>query len=115
LRQAGETFRNHVLRDKLEGAERKLTEGAALSAALEGLLPSYAIGVLLTGERSGNLAKSLQDISSACEREAGAAIDTFISFLEPCLTLVIGAMLAWTVLAVLGPLYGSISVLGGRM
>jgi type IV pilus assembly protein PilC len=115
LRQARATVGNRSLRDAIEIAERRVQSGAALSIALDSVMPPFAIGLLRTGERSGRLGKSLDDIATAYDREAQAATDTFIGMLEPCLTLTIGGLLAWTVVAVLGPLYGSLSVLGAKM
>ncbi len=115
LRQAGATVDNRALRANIGNAERRVLDGASLSLALESVLPPFAIGILRTGERSGNLSKSLDDIAHAYDREAANAVDSFIGMLEPCLTLLIGGILAWTVLAVLGPLYGSLSALGGRI
>jgi len=115
LRQAGDTLSNRALCANVGKAEQNVLSGASLSRALENILPPFAVGILRTGERSGNLCKSLDDIAIAYDREAAAAVDSFIGMLEPGLTLLIGGILAWTVLAVMGPLYGSLSVLGGRM
>jgi type IV pilus assembly protein PilC len=115
LKQAGEVLGNCALRARAEKAEQRIQEGASLSRALDGVLPSFALGILRTGEHSGNLCKSLDDIVDAYDRESTEATDSFIGMLEPCLTLLIGGLLVWTVLAVMGPLYGSLSVLGGRM
>ena len=115
LRQAGETITNRVLRLGIENASLRVQSGASLSLALDDTLPPFATGLLRIGERSGNLGKSLDDIATAYDREANAATDAFIGMLEPALTLTIGGLLAWTVAAMLGPLYGSLSVLGGRM
>jgi type IV pilus assembly protein PilC len=115
LQQAQETVGNHALRANIESAALRVQSGASLSLALEGVMPPFAIGLLRTGERSGNLGKSLGDIAVAYDREAQAATESFIGMLEPFLTLAIGGVLAWTVMAMLGPLYGSLSILGGRM
>lgn len=114
LHRASETLVNRHLRDRAENAEIRVQQGTALSEALKGVLPPFAIGLLRTGESSGRLAKSLDDIACAYDAEAAHAVDAFLGLLEPVLTLAIGAVLAWTVLAVLGPLYGSLSALGGR-
>ncbi len=115
LALAGKVMSNMSLQHRAEDARVRLVHGAPLSLALERVFPSYALGVVRTGERSGNIAKSLEDIAHTYDAEAGYAVDTFIGVLEPGLTLVIGAVLAWTVAAVVAPLYGSLSVLGGRM
>ncbi len=115
MNQSTATLSNRALQQGMRDASEKITSGASLSLALAGIMPRYAIGLLRIGERSGNLNKSLHDISTTYEREAQEASESFIGILEPVLTLAIGAILAWTVIAVLGPLYGSLSVLGGRM
>lgn len=109
------TLGNLAIRERAQTAKQRILEGKALSQALDSILPPFALGVLRTGERGGNLSKSFEDIVTAYDREAGAAVDSFIGTLEPSLTLAIGALLAWTVLSVLGPLYGSLSVLGARV
>ena len=115
LRQAGETITNRALQAGIASASLRVQSGTSLSHALEGTLPPFATGLLRLGERSGNIGKSLDDIATAYDREAHAATDAFIGMLEPALTLMIGALLAWTVAAMLGPLYGSLSVLEERM
>jgi type IV pilus assembly protein PilC len=115
LHQAQNIVGNRHLSACLAIAAQRVQSGTSLSQALDGTLPAFAIGLLRTGERSGNLAKSLDDIAATYDREAQAATDSFIGMLEPALTLAIGGLLAWTVIAVLGPLYGSLSVLGERM
>ncbi|MDE1900901.1 MAG: type II secretion system F family protein [Alphaproteobacteria bacterium] len=119
LRQARATTGNAALEFMLGRAEQRVVEGSALSAALPsclpGLFPPYAAGLLRTGERSGNIGKSLDDIATVFDREAQESTDALIGLLEPALTLSIGLVMIWTVMAVMGPLYGSLSVLGGRM
>ncbi len=113
--KAAATVTNKALRLGLQHAEERVLSGASLSIALSGVLPPFAMGVLRVGEKSGALDKALADIAQTCEREAQAASDTFIGVLEPALTLAIGGLLAWTVAAMLGPLYGGLAILGGQM
>jgi type IV pilus assembly protein PilC len=115
LRQAGATITNRALRARLQDAEKRVQAGAALLIALDGVMPVFATGLLRIGERSGRLGKCLDDIAIAYDREAQTATDAFIGMLEPALTVLIGGLLAWTVAAMLGPLYGSLAVLGGRV
>ena len=68
-----------------------------------------------SGERSGKLGKSLNDIAFACDRDVSEATDKLIGAMEPLLTIIMGAVLAWVVLAVLGPIYGSLGKIAGGM
>ena len=80
-----------------------------MSAAMAELFPPFAVRILRIGEQGGRLPKSLGDIAAHYDREAGDSVERMIGALEPTLTLLIGALLAWVVLAVLGPIYGSLS------
>lgn len=115
LRLAREAAGNRALAAGLESAAGRVTAGADLSNALQGVLPAFACSLLRTGEQSGDLTKSLSQIADMAARDAQARLNGFVALLEPSLTVAIGGVLAWTVLAVLGPLYGSLSLLGGRM
>jgi len=115
LAHSRDAFGNRALRRIVYDAERMVSEGVTLSAALQDIMPPYATAILRIGERSGSLEKSLNDIRTTYEREAAEAMDSFIGILEPGLTLALGGLLACTVLAVFGPLYDSLSVLGGKM
>jgi type IV pilus assembly protein PilC len=113
LRNARATLGNHALEALLEDAEKQILSGQPLSSALEGILPVFALRVIRIGERSGGLGKSLHDIAHMQYREVNAMTQRLIGGLEPALTLVIGGLLAWIVLAVLGPIYGSLGKLTG--
>lgn len=106
---------NSFLAAELEKATAQVVAGADMSAAFRGILPDFACNLLQTGERGGDVTKSLWQIADICAREAQSRLNHFIAMLEPSLTAFVGLVLAWTVLAVLGPLYGSLSLLGGRM
>jgi len=113
LRGARATLGNRYLEMKVKEAERQVINGSPLSSAVMGLLPVFAIHILLTGERSGRLGRSLDDIAATYEREVSEDSQKLVGALEPTLTLLIGGMLAWIVLAILGPIYGSVAKLGG--
>lgn len=66
------------------------------------------------GLQSGNLAAQLQQASAECDAATIARSKQLIGALEPALTLIVGLMLAWIVLAVLGPLYGALNTLGSN-
>ena len=111
LRGAQATLHNKALEAQVEAADRQIAAGQALSSALQGLLPAMALRMLRIGEQSGRLDKSLGDVAASFDREASDAAERLIGALEPALTLVVGGLLAWVVLAVLGPIYGSLATL----
>ena len=109
LQGARDTLGNHALVHRLDQAIRRIESGYPLSAGLADLYPPFAARILRIGEQSGHLDKSLQDITTIYDRETAELTDRILGALEPALTLMVGALLAWIVLAVLGPIYGSLS------
>jgi type IV pilus assembly protein PilC len=109
LRGAQDTLGNRALEVRLDAARRQIAQGRSLSSSMAGLFPPFAASILRVGEQSGQLEKSLGDIAAHYDREAAASVERMIGALEPVLTLLIGGLLAWVVLAVLGPIYGSLS------
>jgi type IV pilus assembly protein PilC len=97
----------------LDDAETRIVSGSSLSIALEGILPVFALRIIRIGERSGALGKSLHDIAEMQDRDVNALTERLIGSLEPALTLFVGSLLAWIVLAVLGPIYGSLGKITG--
>jgi type IV pilus assembly protein PilC len=111
LQGARDTLGNRALEVRLDTAAARVTAGSPLSSALAELLPPFALRIMRVGEQGGRLPKSLDDIAVTYDREAGDSVDRMIGALEPGLTLLIGGLLAWVVLAVLGPIYGSLATI----
>ena len=112
LRLAGSVLGNRALRAKAEVAEKDLLAGQPLSAATASLFTPPITQILRVGERSGQIAKTLDSITRSYENDANEAVKNFLGTLEPALTILVGALLGWVVLAVLGPIYGSLGKLG---
>lgn len=55
--------------------------------------------------------KTLNEVTRHYDTELQATVERLIGALEPVLTLLVGGLLAWVVLAVLGPVYGSLGKL----
>jgi type IV pilus assembly protein PilC len=69
--------------------------------------------MLRVGEMTGQLDGALRNVSYFFTRDVDERLDSLQSMIEPALTLVMGALLGWVMLAVLGPVYDSISQIGG--
>lgn len=85
-------------------------QGSGLADAFSrhNFFPPLLIRILHAGEHSGTLEQALQHIGRRCEREAGDAIATLQGLIGPTLTLLIGLLLGWIMLATIQPLYGLI-------
>lgn len=111
LRSTREVVGNRAIRRGLEKAEALIGEGRNLTVAFHAssLFPPLAIRMLGIGESTGSLDTALGNASYFFNRDVKESVERLQSLLEPVLTLVLGAILGWIMLAVLGPVYDVIS------
>jgi type IV pilus assembly protein PilC len=69
------------------------------------------IRMIKVGEDTGDLAGSLKNISYFYNRDINDSISRVQALIEPTLTIVLGIILGWIMMAVLGPIYDTISKL----
>lgn len=102
---------NAVFGNALRNVRQRIEQGAGLTASFEstGLFPPLMIRMLRVGENTGELDEALHNVSYFYGREVKETIDKMQSMIEPVLTLVLGAITGWLMLAVLGPIYDVIS------
>ncbi len=105
---------NAVIKDGLERISTAITAGKSLSAGIEstGLFPPLIIRMVSMGEATGRLDFALANVSYFYDREVNESIDRLKSLIEPAMTVVLGAIMAWVMLSVLGPIYETISSIG---
>jgi type IV pilus assembly protein PilC len=65
--------------------------------------------MLKIGENTGALDTALLNVSYFYNREVREGIAKIQAMIEPALTLVLGLILGWVMLSVLGPVYDTIS------
>jgi len=99
------------LENALRAAGEQIAEGKGMSAAFHdtGLFPPLVIRMLRVGESTGGLDSALQNVSYFYNRDVREAIGKAQALIEPVLTLLLGAILGWVMLAVLGPVYDTIT------
>lgn len=114
LAVAATTAGNYAVSHALTRAREAVLQGMPLSHALRNseLFPSLVLRMVAMGESTGALDTALLNLSDWYEHEARARMERLERALEPAITLTLGVLLGWMVLAVLGPIYdlvGSIS------
>jgi type IV pilus assembly protein PilC len=111
IRSCEEIVGNKVLENALRIAGQQIAEGKNMTAAFQdlNLFPALVIRMLRIGENTGALDRSLLNVSYFYNREVRESIGRVQAMIEPALTLVLGAILGWVMLAVLGPVYDAIS------
>jgi type IV pilus assembly protein PilC len=111
IRSSEDLVGNKPLESALRIAGQQIAEGKNLSTAFSdtGLFPPLVIRMLKVGENTGALDTALLNVSYFYNRDVREAIGRLQAMIEPVLTLVLGAILGWVMLAVLGPVYDTIS------
>lgn len=102
---------NLVIQQAIHRARERVTTGTSISEsfATEQLFPAFVIRMLRVGETTGALDTSLSNISYFYSRDIDESIARVQAMIEPALTVVMGLILGWIMLAVLGPIYDTIS------
>ena len=111
IRSTEDIVGNKPLEGALRSAGQQIAEGKNLTAAFQdvGLFPPLVIRMLRIGEATGGLDTALLNVSYFYNREVREGIARVQAMIEPALTLVLGAVLGWVMLSVLGPVYDTIS------
>lgn len=102
---------NRAIREGIERAGALIREGQNLTTAFQnvGLFPPLVIRMLRVGESTGALDKALSNVSYFYNRDVREAIARLQTLIEPSLTVLVGILLGWVMLSVLGPLYDTIT------
>jgi type IV pilus assembly protein PilC len=111
MRNSEETAGNAVIQDGLRAAGQQIGEGKTVTAAFQevGLFPPLVVRMLRVGESTGALDTALSNVSYFYNREVREGIAKVQVMIEPALTVIMGILLGWVMLSVLGPIYDVIS------
>lgn len=104
---------NIIVQEALDRARTDIANGAPISRGFSAqkLFPPLVIRMIKVGEETGDLAGSLKNISYFYNRDINDSITRIQALIEPTLTIVLGLILGWIMMAVLGPIYDTISKL----
>jgi type IV pilus assembly protein PilC len=102
---------NRVVAAGLRRAAQQISEGTGITAAFAntGIFPPLVIRMLKVGEATGALDGALHNVSYFYNREVKEMIEKVQSMIEPAITVVLGVMVGWIMLSVMGPIYDTIS------
>ncbi|MFW5431174.1 MAG: type II secretion system F family protein [Methylophilaceae bacterium] len=102
---------NKVIADALNRAHAQINAGDSMSESFKnaGLFPPLVVRMIKVGENSGALDKSLLNISYFYDRDVNELMQKMLKMLEPLLTVVLGLILMFIMISVLGPVYDSFS------
>ncbi len=102
---------NVVLSEAISNARGQIAEGTLISKSFEsiGVFPSMIVRMLKIGEDTGAMDEALLNVSYFYNREVRESIDKLEPAMMPALTLLLGGIMMWIMLSVLGPVYDAVS------
>lgn len=97
---------NWVIRDAVNIAAEKVTEGGNLATQLErsGYFPPMMVQMIKSGEASGELDRMLARASNMQDREVTTLISTLLALLEPLMLVLMAGIVLVIVIAVMLPI-----------
>ncbi|QIO07840.1 type II secretion system inner membrane protein GspF [Acinetobacter lanii] len=97
---------NWVIRDAVNVAAEKVTEGGNLASQLErcGYFPPMMVQMIKSGESSGELDRMLKRASDMQDREVTTLISTLLALLEPLMLVLMAGIVLVIVIAVMLPI-----------
>lgn len=113
IRATEDVVGNTVIQDGLRRAGQLIGEGQNVTVAFQniGLFPPLVIRMLRVGENTGALDTALLNVAYFYNRDVKESIEKVQAMIEPAMTLILGAILGWVMLSVLGPIYDVITKL----
>ncbi|HEY0964037.1 MAG TPA: type II secretion system F family protein [Pseudomonadales bacterium] len=102
---------NTVVRAAIAKARTDIEQGEPISQSLAntGMFPPLVLRMLKIGETTGKLDKALLNVSYFYERDIKDSIDKLQTLIQPAMTVLVGGLLGWVMISVLGPVYDSLS------
>lgn len=102
----GAVTTNVHIKQRIEQATEKVTEGASLSSQLErtNYFPPMMVQMIKSGENSGELDNMLARAADMQQNEATNMIGTLLALLEPLMLVLMGVIVMTIVMAVMLPI-----------
>jgi len=104
---------NLVIKNALKQIGEKISAGSTITQSVQQvtLFPPLVIRMLRVGENTGRLDESLDNVSYFYNREVNDSVDKMQSLIEMSMTVILGTVLAWVMISVLGPVYDIMSTI----
>jgi type IV pilus assembly protein PilC len=111
VRTTEDVVGNMVIREGLQRAGQLISEGQNVTTAFQsiGLFPPLVLRMLRVGENTGALDTALANVSYFYNRDVKESVERLQAVIEPALTFVLGMLLLWVMMSVLGPIYDVIT------
>ena len=107
LANSKDLVNNQVISRSMEQVIREIEAGKNLTQSFQhtGIFPALVIRMLKVGEATGQLDLALLNVSYFYDRDVKDSIKKVQVMIEPTMTIILGVLLGWVMLSVLGPIY----------
>ncbi|MDR1368457.1 MAG: type II secretion system F family protein [Candidatus Accumulibacter sp.] len=105
---------NESVRSGLERVEQMIGEGQNVTTSFQSvdLFPPLVIRMLRVGENTGSLDTSLMNVNYFYNRDVKESVEKMQEVIKLLPTVVLGVLLGWIMLSILGPVYDIITKIG---
>ena len=106
--------KNLAIHRALAAGEESLLNGHGLAEALAtySVLPRMWVELVMIGEESNSLGRTMGDLADAYEKELENRLGSLIAILEPLSTLAVGGVVLFMALSMLIPIYSGLDFAG---
>jgi len=108
LEITGDIVENSVYQKIILKTKEEVKKGRTISSVLSGYPDTFSplvVQMVLVGEKTGTLSKTLEDIATFYQQEVERGIDNLLSILEPVLIVFLGLVVGFVMMAVFIPMY----------
>ncbi len=111
LKISEQLVHNAAISKSIRDARERVSDGEQISSSfsMTKLYPALVIRMLKVGENTGAMDDALLNISYFYNREVREAIDKMEAVITPALTILLGLVMLWVMISVLGPVYDTLS------
>lgn len=108
---------NRTLNKQLTVAHEQVLSGASIGEAMQAqqALPRLFVQMIIAGERAGVLTVALRQCAEQLQSNAQYSLDKVERMIGPVMLCVLGALLLWVAMAVLGPIYSAVGQAGAML
>jgi type IV pilus assembly protein PilC len=98
---------NMAMDESLTGVQQELIRGEGLSRPMEkrGLFLPLMTQMVRVGEETGNLENTLVTVADSFDAEANDKTNSAVSLIQPAITIILGLVIGFIVLAMVSAMY----------
>jgi type IV pilus assembly protein PilC len=104
---------NSAVEQDLKNIRKMITEGAGIGLAFEmgEMFPPLVLSMIKMSEKTGDLGNGLKNAGYFYKRDVDNAVENLQRLIEPVMTVILGLIIGWVMMSVLGPIYDLIATM----